>query len=339
MPDCAGTVRTPIDKSRVVICGYGSLGRRLAQHLIQSNFHLVLIDDFDGFHQGKRLSPAEGNTCDVTGSFEFVQANLVEFGEWAFVFSGADAVVHFAAVNPYPEATWEESRLSIRMSANVVSAVQRAGVRRLVVASSSHVLGGYMQDGAYLSAAAPALSSQTPLRHFTRFKLPGFETDASGYATAKMALEEMCRAASAASTSLSVVVVRIGWCQPGENHPKQMTATATPTISADVVASSESAASEVARGFDNRDLILAWLHRIWLSTRDFKQIFQRAIESDIKGFLIVMGVSRNRDMRWSTEGWMQLGYEPLDDVQKSLQSSIAESAADNEEQAAKRQKL
>ncbi|CAK0856157.1 unnamed protein product [Prorocentrum cordatum] len=239
-------------------------------------------------------------------------------GAWTAALDGAYAVIQFAAVNPYPECTWEEARLSMRMNSNVVLAAQRAGARRLVLASSSHVLGGYMQDGAVLSPQAPEIGPSTQLGRFTHFRLPGFTTDASGYATAKVQLEEIGRAASAASPGLSVVTVRIGWCQPGENHPRQMTATATPTISAERVAVQESAEAEVAQGFDNRDLILAWLHRIWLSTPDFRHLFTRAIESDFEGYLVVSGVSNNSGMRWSREGWDQLGYVPHDDAIEAL---------------------
>jgi len=305
-----------LSRPKVVITGgNGVLGQRLAEHLLLREFHLVLLDDYDGFHKGVKRDPAPQQ---VLGSFEHVQADLCNWGDWHSCFEGADAVVHFSAVNPYPEASWEDSRLSMRMSANVVAASQRAGVRRLVVASSSHVLGGYMQTGVRRPTAA-ALEPGTPLRHFTRFRLPGFETDASGYASAKLALEEMTRAAAMATRGLSAVIIRIGWCQPGENLPQNMTATATPTVSADKVAKEMSVEDEVAAGFDNRDEILAWLHRIWLSTPDFKHLFERAIDADIEGCLTVFGMSENSGMRWScAEGWSQLGYKPADDAQRTL---------------------
>lgn len=303
---------------KVVIAGYGCLGKRLAEQLLLGDYHLVLLDDYAGWHKGKKVNPVPEGVQEVTGTFEHVQADLTEWGEWTSAFAGADTVVHFAAVNPYPEATWEESRLSMRMGANVIAAAQRAGVRRLVLASSSHVMGGYLQNGARRSATAPEIGPKTPVCRFTQYKLPGFDTDATGYAVAKLSLEEIARAAAAATPGLSVVVIRIGWCQPGENHPRQMTATATPTISGDKVKAEQRVEEEVALGFDNRDLILAWLHRLWLSTRDFKQLFKRAIETDIEGYLCVCGMSRNKDMRWSTEGWDILGYNPEDDAERAL---------------------
>lgn len=320
---------------RVVITGgNGCLGLRLAAELL-CDCNVVLIDDYEVFHKGVRRQPdVDGAT--VKGSVEHVQGNISTWDDaWASKFIGADAVVHFAAVNPYPEASWEDSRLSMRMGMNVLQATQAAKVRRFVLASSSHVMGGYLQQGSELSGAASAIGASTAMSRFTHFRLPGFDTDAAGYAAAKLAMEESCRAAAAAK-GVSIVTVRIGWCQPGENVPSQMTATATPTISAEVVANDQSPEEEVLAGFDDRRLILAWLHRLWLSTRDFKQLFRKAVEVDLPdaGHLLVNGMSGNAGMRWSRDGWDILGYSPEDNAVEWLKKNGAP-----DEPASKRHKL
>ena len=58
---------------------------------------------------------------------------------WRRVLAGADAVVHFSAVNPYPNATWAESSASMDHAFNVALAAADAGVPRFILASSNHV--------------------------------------------------------------------------------------------------------------------------------------------------------------------------------------------------------
>ena len=52
-------------------------------------------------------------------------------------------LVHFSAVNPYPNASWAESAGSMTHAFNVFLAAAALGVRRVLLASSDHVMGGY----------------------------------------------------------------------------------------------------------------------------------------------------------------------------------------------------
>lgn len=59
------------------------------------------------------------------------------------VFAGADAVVHLAA-DPDPEADWDDLLpANIEAPYQVATAAATCGVRRLVLASSLHAVGGY----------------------------------------------------------------------------------------------------------------------------------------------------------------------------------------------------
>jgi nucleoside-diphosphate-sugar epimerase len=60
-------------------------------------------------------------------------------GAWTAALRGADAVVHFSAVNPYPNANFDECAGSMAHSFNVFLAARKYGVRRVVLASSNHV--------------------------------------------------------------------------------------------------------------------------------------------------------------------------------------------------------
>ena len=64
---------------------------------------------------------------------------------------------------------------------------------------------------------------------------------------------------------------------------------------------------------------LQWFKELWLSNRDFCQIFERAVYADGSdwpdGFVITSGESDNRGMKWSlSEARTWLGDQPQDDV-------------------------
>jgi nucleoside-diphosphate-sugar epimerase len=63
--------------------------------------------------------------------------------EWAELFAGVDTVLHVAA-NPSPCASWARMQsLNIDPLLNVMAAVQRHHVRRVVFASSNFVVAGH----------------------------------------------------------------------------------------------------------------------------------------------------------------------------------------------------
>jgi nucleoside-diphosphate-sugar epimerase len=68
--------------------------------------------------------------------------------------AGADLVVDLAA-NPSPALSWTEAHgNNIPTTFNVLEAARRAGVQRVVYASSNHVTGMYERDEPYASIAA-----------------------------------------------------------------------------------------------------------------------------------------------------------------------------------------
>ena len=143
---------------RVVITGgCGNLGSKLAAHLLRSpeDWSVVLLEH-PAFHSDAKV--AEGATC--------VLGDLADGGgAWAAALRGADAVVHFSAVNPYPNASWEESAASMLHTFNVLLLAERAGVRRVVLASSNHVMGGYKEKRSHgLVRPADPPACGTPLR-------------------------------------------------------------------------------------------------------------------------------------------------------------------------------
>ena len=98
--------------------------------------------------------------------------------------------------------------------------------------------------------------------------------------------------------------IRIGWCQPGDNLPGTLSGTGSHFHEQSTSAS------------DHTD---RWFKEMWLSNRDFCQLFQRAVEADganwPDGAILVHGMSNNAGMKWNIDATRHyLGYEPQDDV-------------------------
>lgn len=113
--------------------GCGNLGIKLATHLLARGDAVVLLEH-----------PKFVVASRVPAGATLVQGDLADpNGAWRSALRGVDAVVHFSAVNPYPNATWEECAGSMAHTFNIALAATGARVRRFVLASSNHVMGGY----------------------------------------------------------------------------------------------------------------------------------------------------------------------------------------------------
>ena len=186
--------------------------------------------------------------------------------------------------------------------------------QRLVYISSNHVMGRY-KDSLF---GKPDSSGE--LRTYLE---PGVgpiwntglkEIDSTGYATVKLAGERTCRAVSEASNGrITSVSVRIGWCQPGENHPSTLSAAGSITIER-----AEEEAKDTSLERTDR-----WFQEMWLSNADFSQVIEKSLTASAISWpgpsIIVNGMSRNSGMVWSLEeGENWLGYIPVDDVYEIL---------------------
>jgi nucleoside-diphosphate-sugar epimerase len=242
---------------------------------------------------------------------EWVQADLADWRDhrWREVVERSEGLVHLAAVNPYPEATWQEAALSLDLTLHLVNAALDSGrVRRVVFATSNHVMGRYKDDPLWEQVGPGELSTALPPGTGTVWHTGERPMDSTPYATAKLYGERVCQAAAArAGSRVTFAAIRIGWCQPGENRPETLSAAGTPT---------QSQAGAVAGELARAD---RWFREMWLSNRDFLQLFTRALTADGRdwpgGYALVNGMSGNRGMKWSlaeTRRW--LGYEPQDDV-------------------------
>src|ERR1700733_9076663 len=219
--------------------------------------------------------------------------------------AGMDAVIHLAAQNPYPDASWEDASASFDMTAKLVDACAKAGVSRLVFASSNHVMGGYKDTPVALLDGG--LTTDLPPRVGTRVKTSEGLIDSTAYAAAKL-MGERVVAVKAEAGAFSAVSLRIGWCQPGENTPQTISAAGT-------------SKSSLVETDPEREHDLRWFRAMWLSNGDLVRAVFAALRADAAAWpspaIVVNAMSANRPSPWDLSAGRELiGYEPLDDVSR-----------------------
>jgi nucleoside-diphosphate-sugar epimerase len=113
--------------TRVVVTGgSGKAGRSVVRDLVDHDFDVSNVD---------LTPPAESLVPLLT-------ADLTQFGEAVEALSGADAVVHLAAIPaPHIRSAEVTFRINVASTHNVFSAAAMLGLRRVVWASSETVLG------------------------------------------------------------------------------------------------------------------------------------------------------------------------------------------------------
>lgn len=295
----------PYAPRRVFISGGGGdLGRKLTARLLETPWCEAIVSaDLkparDLAEADPRVIPVAGDLCDRSAP-------------WQAAMAGCDAVVHFAAQNPHTDASWADAGASFDMTAALLDAAAVHGVRRFVFASSNHVMGGY-KDAPLASDEPGFLTGALAPAPGTKWNTGTGWMDSTAYATAKF-MGERAIAAAVARTGgrLSAVNVRIGWVQPGANRPE------TINVSGDVAFE---ACPEPEDAEGRRDL--KWYRNMWLSNRDFAQLFTAAIAAPADGWpeplITVNGVSGNTGTGWDlTPARSLLGYSPQDDLFTAL---------------------
>src|SRR5262249_19999519 len=155
--------RSAMDVKTVLITGAaGNLGAKLRHHL-EGRYDLRLLDR------------------DPRGDAAILGADLGRWdANWVERFRGADAVVHLAA-DPTAHQTWPNLiGPNVDAVVNVLLASVAGGVRRVVYASSNHVLGGYLDD------PEPRLTTDLPPRPGAQYVSAGQQRDSTPYGSAKL---------------------------------------------------------------------------------------------------------------------------------------------------------
>lgn len=253
--------------TRIVVTGSaGNLGRKAVRALVD-----VVGAEVVGIDTRPTNEPDVHSVVADLGTYD---------AAWVTHVAGADAVLHLAA-DPRPVASWAQvQHLNVDVSLHVLRAVEEQRVPRLAFASTNWVLGGHR-------FSTTPLTPTTPVRPINPY----------GYA--KAATERDCVALHA-RTGADVVVMRLGWCQPGENRP----------------------GPHMAFGH--------WGQEMWLSNEDWAQAVVAACTHPWTGCEIVNVMSDNAGMRWDlTDTERVLGYRPRSDhtPRFSARSRLGERAA------------
>ena len=284
----------------------GNLGHKAVEALAAAPWCRQIIGTLHGDE-----APEFSETAQT--KLRLVQADLTrrESG-WEEAMAEADAVLHCAAVRPVPEASWREAALSFDMIQHVGLAALRLGLRRMVFFSSNHVMGGYKDEPLAGSIGPGQLMVDRPPAPGTKWRNGEVMMDATPYAASKLIGERAVAALAREEGSLlTAVIIRIGWCQPGENQPETLNISGSPGVVGAPPTNTE----------DQRTL--RWFRGMWLSNHDFCRLVRNSLSADPAGWpgpaILVNGMSRNRDMPWSlTEAETWLDYAPEDDVYASI---------------------
>ncbi|MBA3329916.1 MAG: NAD(P)-dependent oxidoreductase [Actinobacteria bacterium] len=217
-------------------------------------------------------------------SFPSHVADISRLEEIESVFSGVDAVVHLAG-SPAIETPWEQVLTNnIVGTYNVFEAARRAGVERVVFASSNHPVGMYELDGApdlYRVDDGRVIDHTAELRPDSLYGV----SKAYGEALGRLYVERH---------GLRVFCLRIGSVLAGDDP-------------------SAAAVSAPALLGLSREEGVHRMRATWLSQRDCCSLIARCLEVEDVSWAVVYGVSANPRRFWDLEHARELlGWEPRD---------------------------
>jgi uronate dehydrogenase len=228
--------------NRILVTGAaGRIGRTLRDGLLKRYRLLRLVD----------IAPLG----EAAAGEEVVRADIGDLDAMEAALEGIDCVVHLAGVPE--EDAWEKILpANIVGTYNVFEAARRRGARRIVFASTNHVVGFHRRER--------RLDENVMPRPDTRYG-------------ASKAFGEALGRLYADKHGMSVACLRIGSFQPKPQDERQLAT--------------------------------------WISPGDTVRLVRCCIEAPAYHFLIVYGVSNNRDRRWFDAASRLLGYAPQDDAE------------------------
>ena len=250
-------------KTVLITGAAGHLGRLLMNHLRQvGGYHLIGLDK------------------DARGIDGVVQADFSVWDPaWVALFEGVETVVHLGA-DPNPFRSWQEMiPPNLDGLTYVYNAAIQGSVKRIIFASSNHVMGRYADD-----SSGACLAADTPPQPGVLYK-DGSGRNTTPYGAFKLVGERLGKC-YADIYGISFIGVRIGWIKHRDN----------------------SKASFLGEQ--------AWGWQMWLSDRDYCQLLQRCIDADpALRWAIVNGMSGNEGMPWEIQTAADLiGYVPQDGI-------------------------
>jgi nucleoside-diphosphate-sugar epimerase len=249
-----------VDKKKVLVTGMGGQVGGIIRRNLGDKYELSGIDRV----------PVDG--------IKSLVADIADLNAIQPAFEGIDAVVHLGA-DPSPRASWESIlQNNLVGTRSVYEAARVAGVKRIIFASSNHVVGYYpLKQDPYKAIYDGRLGEVR--RPFPMLTDAAMRPD-SYYGVSK-AFGESLGSYFHDAFGISVICLRIGWVMTPDN-PKF----SPPALS------------------------------LWLSHRDAALLIERSIDAPPSvGFAIVHGMSKNDLRIWDIESANQIiGFDPQDNA-------------------------
>jgi nucleoside-diphosphate-sugar epimerase len=286
----------------IVTGAAGNLGEKTAKHLISCK-HVI-----DG-KQKYRLVLMDSSPCpadlDLKNNpnghvVEYVQCDFSKYEPyWVSKFNSSSAAFLFAAKNPTPDATSKDAYVSMMINSHVLEACAAGRTKTVIFASSNHVVGGMLREKNKIAPNADP-------NFGTKYQIRGTSMDSTLYASAKVAGEVQIQAMLASGRLNKAVILRIGFCQPGDNPKSTLPKTGNPNKEAH----DEKLKSKKDEG--DEAFIMSWWKGMYLKNEDLERLVDScltpAVDKSSKKALYVNGVSNNPNMRWTLDN--EIGYTP-----------------------------
>jgi nucleoside-diphosphate-sugar epimerase len=256
--------KKPITKVGITGAG-GRIGRTLTEGLADS-YELTLF--------------IRNTQPDTTRNLKIVKADMANEEETNGIFEGLDAVIHLAA-SPSTHTPWKDVLSNnIEATYNVLEEAKRAGVRRVVFASTNHVQNGYaMEDDP--GSLDPAFTESGKLINLTDPPAPD-----SYYGVSKVFGEDLGRYYTRLH-GLEFISVRIGWAAPTTLPDRELSETAE-----------------------------RHLRAVFFGQQDCIDLFIKTLEVEAD-YLVVYGVSNSRTPIFDLAETKEiLGYNPQDNEEE-----------------------
>jgi UDP-glucose 4-epimerase len=158
----------------LVTGGAGFIGSHLAEALLRDGADVVVLDDL-----------STGALANVPRDAKFVEGDVAESDDVVQAIAGCDVVFHQAALGSVVRSVdrpLDTDRANVHGTLTLLTVARQAGVRRVVLASSSSVYGGAQQlptpEDAPLLPRSPYAVSKLTGEHYARvaWELHGLET-------------------------------------------------------------------------------------------------------------------------------------------------------------------
>ena len=158
----------------LVTGGAGFIGSHLVRHLVEAGADVVVLDNL-----------VTGRLDNVPLKATFVEGDIAEPDTVARAIEGCEVVFHQAALGSVARSVkrpLDSDRTNVHGTLNVLQCAQLAGVRRVVMASSSSVYGGARQvptpEDVPLVPRSPYAVTKLTGEHYARvfWELHGLET-------------------------------------------------------------------------------------------------------------------------------------------------------------------